>query len=77
MSKKDKVYSLADMSTGKMFPFIKSSDRRTYKKYIEREVASKNILNPLVMGTGNATRFYVQGANIKKLITAVKKGYTF
>ena len=71
------VVSLGEMASNKMLPFLKSNDRRTYKRYIEREVANKNILAPVIMGNGNAKRFYIQETNIKKLIKAVDKGYTF
>lgn len=71
------VVSLAEMASGKMLPFLKSNDRRSYKKYVEREVAAKNILAPVVLGEGSATRFYIPRKNITKLIKAVEKGYSF
>lgn len=71
------VVSLLEMAKGKMLPWLKSADRRTYKMYIEREMLAKNILQPTVMGTGNARRYYVEAVNIKRLNAAVKKGYTF
>lgn len=77
MSDNKTVVSLADMASEKLFPFLKSNDRRTYKKYIEAEAKQRNILKAVVMGKGNARRFYIERRNITKLITAVKKGYSF
>lgn len=71
------VVSLGEMASNNMLPFLKSNDRRTYKRHIERERAAKNILAAAVLGEGSATRFYVPRKNIKKLIKAVEKGYSF
>lgn len=72
-----KVVSLVTMAEQKMLPWLISSDRRTYKKTVEREMLAKNILKPTVMGVGNAKRYYIAVANINKLNKAVEKGYTF
>lgn len=65
------------MANKRMLPFLKSNDRRTYKRYIEREQAAKNILSPVILGEGSAKRFYVPKRNIEKLTKAVEKGYSF
>lgn len=75
--KESEVVSLGEMANSKMLPFLKSNDRRTYKRYIEREAEAKNILAPVIMGEGNAKRFYIPRKNINKLIKAVEKGYSF
>lgn len=75
--KNNRVVSLVEMAERKMLPWLISSDRRTYKKTVEREIVAKNILAPTVMGKGNATRYYISVANINKLNAAVEKGYTF
>lgn len=71
------IVSVHHMAKAKMLPWLKSTDRRTYLKTVEREMQAKNILKPVVMGVGNAKRYYINVANINKLNKAVEKGYTF
>lgn len=74
---KEQIISVHQMAKNKMLPWLNSIDRRTYLKTVEREMKAKNILQPVVLGTGNAKRYYINVANIKKLNKAVEKGYTF
>jgi len=75
--KQEQIISVHQMAKGKMLPWLKSCDRRTYKKTVEREMLARNILAPVVMGVGSAKRYYINVANINKLNKAVEKGYTF
>lgn len=75
--KNNGVISLHQMAKLNVFTWLPYGDRRTYKALIERESKAKNLLKPIIMGTGVNTRYFVNLKNITKLNEAVAKGYTF
>lgn len=72
--KPEKYYQLSEMIRHNMLPWI-SGDVRTYKSFVDREAKNKNLLSPLVVGSGTGKRYYFEGKNIIALHTAISNNY--
>lgn len=62
----NKTYSLSEIVSLKLFPGCKSFSAA--KTIIMRDMMSKNVLRSRALGTGNATRIYIDGADIIKFL---------
>jgi hypothetical protein len=74
---KDKIkagetYTMIDIVRGGMFPWAKSF--WSVRNVVALDQRKTNILKPLIVGEGRATKYFFKGANIIKFITAVEAG---
>lgn len=70
--KPEESYTLQDIVTMKMFPW--ASSFWSVRNFVKLDSQKTNILKPLIVGKGRATKYHFKGSNIIKFIKAVEDG---
>lgn len=70
--KAEESYTMQDIVSSKMFVWATSF--WSVRKIVKFDSKTKNILKPLIIGKGRATKYHFKGANIIKFIQAVEAG---
>ena len=70
--KPDESYTLQDIVRNKMFPW--ASSFWSVRNFVALDGEKTNILKPLIVGKGRATKYHFKGSNIIKFIQAVEAG---
>lgn len=68
----NETYSMQDIVRDGIFPWAKSF--WTVRNLVAMDQRNQNILKPLIIGTGRATKYHFKGENIIKFIQAVDAG---
>lgn len=70
--KNEESYTMQDIVSKKMFVWATSF--WSVRKIVKFDSKTKNILKPLIIGKGRATKYHFRGINIIKFIKAVEAG---
>lgn len=62
-----KLYSLKEIAKSKLLPGRVSFT--AVKNAVLRDRMEENILKATILGTGNATRFYIEGKNLIRFVS--------
>lgn len=65
-------YSLNDVYTKHMFHWVR--DISAIRKFVQADIAGKNILKTLVTGVAQGRKYRIKGENIINFIKAVEAG---
>ena len=65
-------YTMQDIVKNKMF--IWATSFWSVRNFVALDKKNKNILKPLIVGKGRATKYHFKGENIIKFIKAVEAG---
>lgn len=65
-------YSLQDIVTGRMFPWVSSFG--SVRNIVAQDRKKKNLLRANINGTGRATKYHFKGEHIIKFVKAVEAG---
>lgn len=71
--KAEEWYSLQDVVRNKMFGWCPSSFW-SVRNTVEMDARGKNILKPVITGTGRATKYQFKGENIIKFVKLIEAG---
>ena len=69
---KDKVYTLHEIAKNNWLYWLKSFS--TISRWVEKDLKYWKILNPVKMGSGTGTRYFIKGENIIKFIAMFEDG---
>lgn len=70
--KAEATYTMQDIVRDRMFPWATSF--WSVRNFVKLDSDKTNILKPLIVGKGRATKYHFKGSNIIKFIDAVEAG---
>jgi hypothetical protein len=72
----NKFYHLSDLSRMGLFANFAGTDYRSYRRIYQKDLASKNILNALVLhpDSGQGKRVKIKGENALRFVRLIEEG---